>query len=317
MGKKAHHEEHENLEAWVIPYADLLTLLLAMFLALYATSNTDLQKMKALATAFRSEAGGAPSEAVDPGIKSGGNGDNAVATAGAGFMDGNGMTTLQKQVLADIQAAVASEGEKALDELAAQRAQQAVEQQQTEAAKDALQAAIDETGQGANVQLTQNEDGLTLSISENLSSGLSFNSGSSKLSDRSLFVLGPIANALKSVEGKIQIIGHTDSTGDASTNLALSIERADAVADAVSATLGIPRERIVTGGMGETELLVVPDDNDEAHRKNRRVDIKILSPKPLTSAAAEPTGAQSATTASADAAASTATGDISAGDTNG
>ncbi|MGD9794961.1 MAG: OmpA family protein [Acidimicrobiia bacterium] len=317
MGKKAHHEEHENLEAWVIPYADLLTLLLAMFLALYATSNTDLQKMKALATAFRSEAGGAPSEAVDPGVKSGGNGDNAVASAGAGIMDGNGMTTLQKQVLADIQAAVASEGEKALNELAAQRAEQVQQQQQTSAAKDALQAAIDETGQGANVQLTQSEDGLTLSISENLSSGLSFNSGSSKLNDRALFVLGPIADALKSVDGEIQITGHTDSTGDAATNLALSLQRANAVADAISSTLGIPRERILTGGKGESELLVVPDDNDAAHIKNRRVDIKILSPKPLTTASAEPTGAQSATAASSDATATTSTGDISGGDTNG
>ena len=33
------HEEHVNHEAWVIPYADLLTLLMAMFIALFAISR--------------------------------------------------------------------------------------------------------------------------------------------------------------------------------------------------------------------------------------------------------------------------------------
>ena len=42
--KKHHHEEHEehvNHEAWVIPYADMLTLLMALFLVMWATSQTD------------------------------------------------------------------------------------------------------------------------------------------------------------------------------------------------------------------------------------------------------------------------------------
>jgi chemotaxis protein MotB len=29
MGRKKHHEEHVNHEAWAIPYGDLITLLLA------------------------------------------------------------------------------------------------------------------------------------------------------------------------------------------------------------------------------------------------------------------------------------------------
>ena len=39
MGKKKHeeHEEHVNHEAWVIPYADMVTLLFALFLVLLAT----------------------------------------------------------------------------------------------------------------------------------------------------------------------------------------------------------------------------------------------------------------------------------------
>ena len=43
------HEEHVNHEAWVIPYADLLTLLMAMFIALFAMSRVDSDKFKELA----------------------------------------------------------------------------------------------------------------------------------------------------------------------------------------------------------------------------------------------------------------------------
>ena len=33
-----HHEEHAD-ETWLIPYSDLLTLLLALFIVLFATSS--------------------------------------------------------------------------------------------------------------------------------------------------------------------------------------------------------------------------------------------------------------------------------------
>jgi len=45
------HEEHMD-ESWLIPYADLLTLLLALFIVLYASSNVDTEKYNAMAQAF-------------------------------------------------------------------------------------------------------------------------------------------------------------------------------------------------------------------------------------------------------------------------
>ena len=44
---KKKHEEHVNLERWLISYADFVTLLFATFTALYAVSQVD--KSKALA----------------------------------------------------------------------------------------------------------------------------------------------------------------------------------------------------------------------------------------------------------------------------
>lgn len=49
--KKQHHDEHVD-EAWLIPYADILTLLLALFIVLFATSKVDQQKLEELSTAF-------------------------------------------------------------------------------------------------------------------------------------------------------------------------------------------------------------------------------------------------------------------------
>lgn len=48
MSKKKRHEEHENHERWLVSYADFITLLFAFFTVLYATAQTDEQKLQAV-----------------------------------------------------------------------------------------------------------------------------------------------------------------------------------------------------------------------------------------------------------------------------
>ncbi len=43
--KRKHEEEHENMERWLVSYADFITLLFAFFVTLYAMSRVDEQKM--------------------------------------------------------------------------------------------------------------------------------------------------------------------------------------------------------------------------------------------------------------------------------
>src|SRR5689334_22027867 len=76
------HEEHANHEAWVIPYADLLTLLMAMFIALFAMSTVDTSKFKALAIGFN-EALNGPS--LDSGVFSHSPGDSPLDGSGSGL----------------------------------------------------------------------------------------------------------------------------------------------------------------------------------------------------------------------------------------
>ena len=58
MAKKhrgGHGDESHTDESWLIPYADMLTLLLALFIVLYASSNVDQTKYNAMAAAFYQE----------------------------------------------------------------------------------------------------------------------------------------------------------------------------------------------------------------------------------------------------------------------
>src|SRR3954468_21684516 len=75
------HEEHVNHEAWVIPYADLLTLLMAMFIALFAMSTVDTSKFKALALGFNEALGGGK---LDAGIGGSGKATSPVVGSGQG-----------------------------------------------------------------------------------------------------------------------------------------------------------------------------------------------------------------------------------------
>ncbi len=62
----AHHEEeHENHERWLLTYADLITLLLALFMMLYAMSVLDLRKYQAFQEAFTQGLGGHKTKAND------------------------------------------------------------------------------------------------------------------------------------------------------------------------------------------------------------------------------------------------------------
>lgn len=50
-GKKQHHEEEAG-EAWLLPYSDLMTLLLAVFIVLFAVSQQGPKKVESLSNSF-------------------------------------------------------------------------------------------------------------------------------------------------------------------------------------------------------------------------------------------------------------------------
>lgn len=71
MRKK--HPEHVNLERWLVSYADFITLLFAFFVIMYAISQADMAKFKAVSKSIRAAFSAAgPSGMVDLGGSAGG-----------------------------------------------------------------------------------------------------------------------------------------------------------------------------------------------------------------------------------------------------
>ena len=60
MARKHKHEEHLNAEAWAIPYGDLVTLLLALFVVMYAMSSVNEGKYRVMSEAMTEAFHGTP-----------------------------------------------------------------------------------------------------------------------------------------------------------------------------------------------------------------------------------------------------------------
>jgi outer membrane protein OmpA-like peptidoglycan-associated protein len=73
---------------------------------------------------------------------------------------------------------------------------------------------------------------------------------------------------------RVEVIGHTDSTGDASFNQSLSERRAGAVRDVISAG-GVHPNRLSAFGRGESQPIAT-NMTPEGRAQNRRVEIIIV-----------------------------------------
>ena len=126
------------------------------------------------------------------------------------------------------------------------------------------------TRQLENLQLRETESGVVVTLGDVL-----FASGQTTLVEGGRSSLAEVVDLLQTEpDKKIRVEGHTDSLGEAETNLQLSEQRAQAVLEAL-VSMGVSSERISALGMGE-DFPIASNEDEEGRARNRRVDVILL-----------------------------------------
>jgi outer membrane protein OmpA-like peptidoglycan-associated protein len=108
-----------------------------------------------------------------------------------------------------------------------------------------------------------------------LLNNLIFDVSKARISPESYSELDLVVNMMKeNSKMVVQLEGHTDYTGDPGQNMRLSQQRVDAVKSYL-VSKGVDKKRILTKAFGGTQPLS-KDDTPEAHRMNRRVELRIV-----------------------------------------
>jgi chemotaxis protein MotB len=252
--KREPEAEKENNERWLLTYSDLITLLMIFFVVLYAMSNVDAQKFRAMADSLNKALGGGRPAALDINEKPGG--PKVI-----------GETTPELST----EKATNNKNESDAENINLENI--TIEQ---------IKTKLDNYANEYNVQNTLvsyiEERGLVVSIKDTLL----FDSGSAVISANAHVLLEKISKVLLDVPNYIRIEGHTDnvpiSTKQFQSNWELSVLRATNVLQLMANEGHISPGRLSAAGYGEFRP-ITPNIDTESHARNRRVDIVILRTK--------------------------------------
>jgi chemotaxis protein MotB len=267
--KKHEEEEHENHERWMVSYADMMTLLLVLFIVLYAMSQVDKDKFAALASGLSETFGGPIS--VTPG-----------PTPDASVLDGlSGAIDIASAIPPD-QTVTKAEVDAAAARAAAERAQRVAAEaanayDELAAARDRIEAALAAAGYAGAAQYEIDERGLVVHI---VADAVLFDAEQAVLRPEGRAILDAVAPTLTELSNVLRVEGHANHLpvtegGPWPSNWELSGYRASTVLRYL-ATGGVPEPRMSATGYSSTRPLV-PESDPTALSVNRRVDIVVLS----------------------------------------
>ena len=236
--RPAPHEE-EASEAWLLPYSDLMTLLLALFICLFAISQTDETKLTQMAQAFSS----------------------AFNMGGPSFFDGAGpgMNASRDMMSAE---------DGGMEAYLAENAQM-------QAVKRQLDAYIEQNNLESDISTQLTEDGLMIRIKENAL----FPSGSAELTEGVQRIGPVIAALIAPIPQRILVTGHTDNVPITSASYPSNWELSSARAINFMKYILSQDPRMNPArfsAMGRSEYRPIADNSTEEGRaQNRRVEVLI------------------------------------------
>ena len=137
---------------------------------------------------------------------------------------------------------------------------------------DVQEAKLRQKMKGTGVSVTRSGDQIILNMPNNVT----FDSNSSQLKPAGANTLSGVAMVLKEYEDtRINVVGHTDSSGSRDLNMRLSQQRAESVGTALI-TMGVDASRLSMNGVGPDQP-VASNSTAEGKAQNRRVTLT-LSP---------------------------------------
>src|SRR4051812_6262965 len=268
--KHEEHEEHENHERWLVTYADMLTLLMVLFIVMFAMSSVDQKKYNALknglAEGFGAESSfmkgsdsileGHLEEASNPELE-GTQIFQALSPAGQAMVTGALNEERRKSKQASYDAA-------------------ATEASRLKEAEQKLKAALKKRGLADDVSTTIDERGLVVSL---VSRHVVFQPNIAQLSPRGQEVVDTLAPVLHDLGNDLRIDGHTNQAAGPpkyyATDWDLSAARALSVLRRLNEVSGIPGARLSLAAFGHEKPLIDPS-RPGSQDINKRVDIVVL-----------------------------------------
>ncbi|MFZ4450781.1 flagellar motor protein MotB [Salibacterium aidingense] len=240
MRKTKQHEEEHIGESWLLPYADMLTLLLALFIVLFAMSEIDAQKYEDLSQVLHSE-----------------------------FAGGDGM---MEHSNSPIDASVP--GEMKEEEDKEQKGKK--ELKQLEELQQQINTYIKENNLSDVLGTKLTKEGLMLSILNDVF----FDSGSAEVKGDGKQIAAEVSEFLYSDPPRqILVSGHTDDqpihTSEFTSNWDLSAMRAINFMRLLLENEKLEPQWFSAKGYGEHQP-IAPNNSEENRAMNRRVEVLIL-----------------------------------------
>jgi chemotaxis protein MotB len=280
------HAEHENDERWLLTYADMITLLMALFMVLFSISSVNISKYQTLQQSLKAAFSGS----ILPGGRS-------IMQSGSQSTTAHTPATAEIPSLVPLNPVAAA---KANPSIASSKANQSasLNSKQLEAALNSMSAALREQaslaalkqkldayakehGLSHDVQTVIDRRGLVVRV---LTDQLLFASGQATLQPAGFPLLTEVAQLLNVDQSHpITVEGHTDnvpiSSSEYPSNWELSTDRATTVVRYLISK-GVNRQRL--GAVGYADLHPLASNATAAGRaRNRRVEIVLQRINPV------------------------------------
>ena len=238
---------HENHERWLVSYADFITLLFAFFVVMFASTQADKAKARAVSESVR--------EALEHGQFS-----SAISTVlGRGrYEAAKAPHSSQRVPKSDNDPPPAAHPPDLGKSL------------------ETLQHGLADELKDGKIQLSLESRGLVINLRE----AAFFASGDDALAPASFPVLEKIAAVIQTLPNPVRLEGHTDSLPIHNSrfrgNWELSAARAIALAEILADRYHVPRARMAIAGYAENAP-VDSNETEEGRAHNRRVAVVLLT----------------------------------------